>query len=164
MNDRHTRHDSATARDFGVGVTALTLAFAALLTIPSQVSSDAFKSLGNIRSPAFFPIIASGLLGVFATLLIVRSGAAKGADKLKRSIALPGMRVLVVALILGAAGVALGLLGFLPTAFALIIGLSVAFGARSYWTVIALAIAVPVAIHLLFRSVLNVLLPSGVLF
>lgn len=164
MDDRPTSHDKAKARDLAVGVAAMALAFAALLTIPSQVSSNAYQSFGNIRSPAFFPVIASGLLGVFSTLLVIRSRKMAGTDRKDPGGFLPSRRVVVVAIMFAAAGAAMTVLGFLATAFALIIGLSAAFGARNYATVIALAIAVPAAIHLLFRSVLSVLLPSGILF
>ena len=159
--DRENAPDPVLA-DLAVGALAAVLGVAALVLIPSEVSRDAFQSFGNVRSPAFFPILASALLVLFSAALLLRAWHRRGA-RVGR-IRAPAARVLAVAAMLAAAGVAVTTLGFAPTAFALIVGLSYVFGARRHATVLGLALAVPATIHVVFTSLLGVLLPRGSLF
>lgn len=162
MSTGHEDGQDAERADFAVGSAAAVLGVAALALIPSEVSRDAFGSLGNVRSPAFFPLLASALLILFSAALLVRGWQRRGPRA--AGIKLPPARVFAVAGLLAGAGVAVTTLGFAPTAFALIVGLSYAFGARSHATVLGLALTVPATIQVLFTSFLDVLLPRGVLF
>lgn len=159
--ERPCNPDTRTA-DLLVGLVAGATAITALLLIPSEVSRDAFRSFGNVRSPAFFPVLASMLLLLFSVALLVRAWRRRSAPHARP--ALPPARVAAVAASLLIAGLMIAWLGFGPTAFALILGLSFSFGARNPVTVLVLAVAVPTVIHVLFRSMLDVLLPTGVLF
>lgn len=162
MSTERPGNPNSRTADLLVGGIAAATAVAALLLIPMEVSPDAFRSFGNVRSPAFFPLLASTLLLLFSVALLVRSWRQR--STLRAWPALPSVRVAVVAGMLVAAGGASGSLGFGLTAFGLIVGLSYAFGARNPGLILGLAVAVPTAIHVLFRSILDVLLPTGVLF
>ena len=162
MSKEREASKSAGRVDLAVGAVALLLGGAAFGLIPSEVSRDAFRSFGNVRSPAFFPVLASGLLILFSAALVLRSWKDRADRPASLSTFPPSVAVVVCIFV--AAGISITLVGFAPSACALIVGLSYAFGARSHVAVVALAVAVPTAIQLLFKSVLGVLLPRGELF
>jgi hypothetical protein len=146
------------------GLTAA-VAIAALLLVPVEVASGGLAEIRDVRSAAFFPILGAGLLLMLSCGLVARAlrrGALEG--RVVAGEAMPSSRVLGVAGALVAAGAIVVWLGFLPTAALLIAALSYVFGARRHWLVLALCVCVPLGIQLLFRDLLNVLLPSGILF
>ena len=159
-------HVTASARtDLSVGALTAAIAIAALLLVPGEVASGGLAEVGDVRSPAFFPILGAGLLLALSSGLIFRSlrrGASGG--HVAPVVALPPARVAGVAGALLAAGAVVVWLGFLPTAALLIVTLSYIFGARRHRLVVGLCVGVPIGIQLLFRDVLNVLLPAGILF
>lgn len=156
-------HVTASARtDLSVGALTAAIAIAALLLVPGEVASGGLAEVGDVRSPAFFPILGAGLLLALSSGLIFRSlrrGASGG--HVAPVVALPPARVAGALL---AAGAVVVWLGFLPTAALLIVTLSYIFGARRHRLVVGLCVGVPIGIQLLFRDVLNVLLPAGILF
>lgn len=139
------------------GLATAALGLAALWLVPAQVAPDGFARLGEVRSPAFFPILAAALTLVLSLALVLR-GLLRPAPPTE--LRAPG-RVLPVGAALVLAAVLVFPLGYLVTAALLIVALSYAFGGRRHAVILAMAVLVPVAIQLLFVSGLNVLLPEG---
>ena len=59
--------------DIAVSILALSVSFAVMAALPMDVPGAGFTSLGDMSSPAFFPILAAILVGLSATDLLVRS-------------------------------------------------------------------------------------------
>ncbi len=165
--DRHAVNQT----DLVTGAVTLLLGLAALSLVPAEVDSAGFAAIGDMRSPAFFPLVAGGLLTVFSALLILRaliwggtrSGAAEPADpNAPQQPAAEPRRVVLTAGLLVLATAAIFWLGFLLTAGGLVAGLATILGYRRYWLVLLLAVSVPAGIHILFEQLLSVLLPRGV--
>ena len=169
--DRHAVNQT----DLVTGGLTLLFGFAALSLVPAEVDSAGFAAIRDMRSPAFFPLVAGGLLTVFSALLILRAligggmqsplatGDAKPADQdAPQDPAAEPWRVALAAglLVLAAAGIFW--LGFLLTAGGLVAGLAAILGYRRYWLIVLLAVSVPAGIHVLFEQLLSVLLPRGV--
>lgn len=154
------RHPRA---DLVVGLLALGLALAVLGLIPMQIAGESMAALSNLRSPAFFPVLAavamaglSGLLVLRAVIGLWRYGGGPGTRP-----GPGGLRVALVAGVLGAAGVGMFTAGFLPTSALAIGALAVLFGYRRPVVLVVVMLAMPAAIHLLFEEALRVLLPRG---
>ncbi|PWJ20201.1 Tripartite tricarboxylate transporter TctB family protein [Jannaschia seohaensis] len=139
------------------GALTLALGLTALMLAPGEVQSDGFRQFGNVRSPAFFPILAGGATAAISLILLVR-GALQAAPPI--SVERPG-RVLTVTAALTGATAMIFWVGYIAAAAALIAALSLTFGNRRPVVVARLALAAPVAIYLLFNGVLDVLLPAG---
>lgn len=143
--------------DTVTGGLTLGVGLAALALVPSEVRRDGFADFGDIRSPAFFPILVAGLMVLLSITLLIRSTFRAVPDvEMDRA-----PRVLAVTAALAAATAAIFWLGYLATAGLLIAALSWAFGNRRVWIILALAILVPAGVHFLFEGVLSVLLPAG---
>jgi len=139
------------------GLLTLGLGLGVLALIPAEVSRDGFARMGDVRSPAFFPILAGGAMTLLSILLLAR-GALRTVPPVTVD-RLP--RILAVTLSLCGATILIFWLGYVATSALLIAALSWAFGNRRHWTILAMAVLVPIGIHLLFEGVLNVLLPEG---
>ena len=160
-------HVTASARtDLSVGTLTAAIAIAALLLVPGEVASGGLAEVGDVRSPAFFPILGAGLLFTLSSGSDLPGPPARRDRRPRRSGRRPApARVAGVAGALLAAGAVVVWLGFLPTAALLIVALSLHLRrAATPGLSSGCAWAVPVAIQLLFRDVLNVLLPAGILF
>lgn len=154
---RHGFGERLANADTVTGAITFVLGIAALALVPVEVQSDGFSRFGDVRSAAFFPILAAGATAVFSLVLLVR-GVLRAAPPV--AVDRPG-RVLAVIAALAGAGALVFWLGYIAAAAALIAALSLAFGNRKPVVVAGLALVVPVAIYLLFNGVLDVLLPPG---
>ncbi|MFC4166871.1 tripartite tricarboxylate transporter TctB family protein [Teichococcus aestuarii] len=117
----------------------------------------------NDVGPARFPILyATGLLGLLGILLAqtLRQPVAEVAAPERRHY---GRVALGMLLMLGAL-LAIGTVGYFPTAFVLLAGLMALMGQRSLVWNPVLALAITAAIYILFDYGLNVPLPPGSLF
>ncbi|NBC89141.1 MAG: hypothetical protein GVX90_06590 [Alphaproteobacteria bacterium] len=135
----------------------LAVGLGALVLVPVQVEQGGLVGFGDVRSPAFFPVLAAVLTVGLSIALLVR-GMVRAAPAVKVANA---PRVLAVTGALAAATAAIFWLGYLITAGLLIAALSRALGNRRPLIILVLAVAVPAGIHLLFEGALNVLLPAG---
>lgn len=160
---------SVNPTDLLTGSLTILLGLAALSLVPDHVDSAGFAAIGDMSSPAFFPLIASGLLTLLSGLLILRAVSGKLAANTgpaESQMAQPPverpLRVTLCAGLLVLATGAIFWLGFLLTAGGLIAGLAAILGYRRYWLVLFLAVSVPVGIYVLFEQLLSVLLPRGI--
>lgn len=143
--------------DTVTGVVTLALGLAALALVPVEVQSDGFSRFGDVRSAAFFPILAAGATSLFSLVLVVRGLlSAAPAVVVERP-----WRVLAVITALSGATALIFWLGYIIAAAAMITVLGLTFGNRRPAVVAGLALVVPLAIYLLFNGVLDVLLPAG---
>lgn len=156
MHSDHTHHQGS---DAWIGVICALLAFVVLLLIPVEVATDGWSQFANARATSFFPLWTGGLLLFLSVGLVVRSLRACGGSQSPR-LWMP-LRVILAAGALGVSAAAIFWLGFVPAAAAMIVALSLIFGERRIIFIVLLAILVPLAIHVLFRGLLNVLLPTG---
>ncbi len=157
MSHRQRSGERLANADTISGAITLALGLAALALVPVEVQGDGFSRFGDVRSAAFFPIIAAAATALFSLALLVR-GVLRAAPPV--AVERPG-RVLAVVAALAGAAVLVFWLGYIVAAAALIAVLSLAFGNRRPVVVVSLSLLVPVAIYLLFHDVLDVLLPTG---
>jgi hypothetical protein len=143
--------------DTVTGTATLALGLVALALVPAEVQSDGYARFGDVRSVAFFPILAAGATALFSVMLLLR-GVLRSAPTV--SVDQP-WRVIAVVAALGGATALIFLLGYLPAAASLVIALSLIFGNRRPGVIAGLALVVPTGIYLLFNDVLDVLLPTG---
>lgn len=154
---RHQTAERLANADTATGAVGLALGLTALALVPVEVQSDGFSRFGDVRSAAFFPILAAGATALFSLVLLAR-GVLRAAAPV--TVARPGRVLAVVAALAGAAALIFWT-GYIVAAAALIATLSLAFGNRRPVVVAGLSLVVPVAIYLLFHDVLDVLLPPG---
>ena len=149
--------------DILVGMSALGVAGSIVLLLPSQVGGATLAAVGNMRSPAFFPVVAAVLMGLLGLLLTLRGATAsrRAPSATAGEPAGDSRRMGMVALLLIGATLALPLAGFVPTVAVLMAGLGFAFGYRRAVILGALCLLMPLAIFVLFESALRVLLPRG---
>jgi Tripartite tricarboxylate transporter TctB family len=150
--------------EFIVALIAASLAVATLALVPYQVPGETLAAIGNLESPAFFPIIAGGLMGICAVLLAVNTIASERAGRgLRLTFEQPRTVLLVIAtyigLLLGAHYV-----GLIASSAVAIVLMAWGLGYRNLKILIAVAAMVPACIYLLFQKGLLVVLPGGVLF
>ena len=150
--------------DLAVALVAGLIGAATLLLVPSQISGETLAALGNMESPAFFPILAAWLIVVCSIGLGLRSLAHGGAAQQARvefPRPWPVLSVIVI-FVLFAAGTYY--LGMVPAAILMIMVMAYLPGYRKPKIVLPVAVAVPVGIYFLFEKLLLILLPSGVIF
>ncbi|MCR9088640.1 MAG: tripartite tricarboxylate transporter TctB family protein [Rhodobacteraceae bacterium] len=148
--------------DLWIGLFAFVFGLAAAGLVPGEVAKDGLTKFGDVRSPAFFPITAAAFLVVLSVALVLRAVRAGALSGIETGVARPSPKVLAVGGALALAGVAIFWLGFFVTAALLIAGLTWIFGEHRLLRIATLAVCVPLGIQILFREMLNVLLPSGV--
>lgn len=148
--------------DVVVGGLVLALASGVIALLPSQVGGESWRAIGNMRSPAFFAVLAGALMGGLAILLILRGLIAGGAGG--RGVTRPGNlpRLLFAGGALAGGALATPVAGYPLAAALMMAGLSLAFGYRRIGVVLVLAIAIPLGVFTVFESALRVLLPRGV--
>jgi hypothetical protein len=147
--------------DLIVAVVAGALGSATLLLVPYQVSSATLAAIADMQSPGFFPVLAGGLIVACAMALAAKSLLPTGAHaRHEVEFPQPGFVLAIGAIIiLFAAGCQL--IGMIPSAAAVIIGMGYLWGFRDLKILIAVGILVPAAIYLLFEKTLLIILPRG---
>lgn len=160
-------------QDILTGLVVLGLSAGLLSLVPAQVGGAGLNAIANMRSPAFFPLLAGAAMALLSIALILR-GAIAEIRAQRRTVATtvdadmwPDMPdlclVFLVAALLFASVVSLPRLGYMATVGALMLGIALAFGYRRWWVLIVLCTVTPVVIFVMFDSVLRVLLPRGAL-
>ncbi len=151
-------------KDSALALIGIAIGAAGLFLIPSQIPGG---SLGDIRDPsssAFFPIIVScGFILCCAVLLaeaLLRSSGSSGEATEK----IFTWRYLEGTALMSAYVFLVSWLGMLVASGLLIAALAYAFGYRYWPYLIATAIVMPFSIWFVFRKLLYIVFPSGVLF
>ncbi len=119
---------------------------------------------GQDVGPAAFPVLIG--CGLVVCGLLVAFGVGQGfeapEDDAEEAPRFAGPRALLPPALLLFYVLAVDRLGFLPTAVAVVLAASLAFGAR--WRLaVPLAVAAPLLVHLVFYKLLRVPLPAGLL-
>lgn len=150
--------------DLIVALIAAALGLATLLLVPYQVAGATLAAITDMQSPGFFPVFAGGLIVACALALVAKSllpAAAHARHEVE--FPQPGFVTAIGAIIiLFAAGC--HLIGMIPSAAAVIIGMGYLWGFRDLKILIAVGILVPAAIYLLFEKTLLIILPRGTVF
>jgi len=144
-----------------VAVVALALGGAVLALLPSQIPGAGVSAIGDMTSPAFFPILAA-LLVLAAGAALLRRPAAQGPTETEEPGGI-GRPLLFAAMMIGGAALT-PVLGGLFTLFLLMCGAAAIAGARRKLPTLVLAASGVLVVHLLFERTLKVLLPPGLLF
>lgn len=142
-----------------VAGSAIVLGGAALLLIPWQIPGESLAAINDMRSPAFFPVLAA-MIAILAGAALLRPGPAEPAEAAPEN---PGRTWVLAALVLGSA-VLTPVLGGLPVIFVMMAATARVMGERRPLRVLALAGISVLVIHLLFERTLKVLMPPGLLF
>ncbi|MEM6487805.1 MAG: tripartite tricarboxylate transporter TctB family protein [Pseudomonadota bacterium] len=140
---------------FGLGT-----ALAAALSLFGGTQTAWIETLGDMTSPAFFPAIGAMALTLASLAIAARSLAMPAAAALQR----PGLRPPLVLAIVFAMTLLIGRIGFLETLVLALLVLPPVFGLRDLRLILPTALAVPLAVHLLFERVLLVRFPDGLVF
>lgn len=144
-----------------VAVVALALGGAVLALLPGQIPGAGLAAIGDMTSPAFFPILAALLVLASGIALLPRPAAAEAADAEETGGI--GKPLIFAAMMIGGALLA-PVLGGLLTLFLLMCGAAAIGGARRPVPTLVLAACGVLVVHLLFERTLQVLLPPGLLF
>ena len=136
---------------------AIGLGCVALALIPSQILGESLAAIHDMRSPAFFPILAAGI-AILAGAALLRPAAPAELDPPPES---PRRARLLAGCVLGAA-ILTPLLGGLPVIFLMMAFTAWVMGERRPLPILALAGLSVLVVHLLFERTLKVLLPPGV--
>ena len=150
------RHGYADLVVAGLGIA---LGLAALVLLPSQIPGESLAAIGDMRSPAFFPILAA-LLSIGAGVLLMPA-ALHGSAEAAPAPDYPKRAWMLAALLLVAALVT-PVLGGLVVLFLLVIGTAWIAGERRWPRLLLLAVVIVLAVHLLFERTLKVMMPTGI--
>ncbi|MCC6610940.1 MAG: tripartite tricarboxylate transporter TctB family protein [Burkholderiales bacterium] len=121
------------------------------------------RSLPNAPDPSFFPWVITGCLLLLSAILLVRGLAAPRKGRSDTVVA-PPLRTPIVFLVVFALYVAfLSFAGFVAASVPFFAVLMVLYGERRWIAIGAASLVVPVILVLVFRYVLQVPLPEGVL-
>lgn len=130
--------------------------------IPSQIPGESLAAVGDMRSPAFFPIVAGSLILVCSILLAVRALAGRidvHTVTVERPASVAAVVAIFVLLTVGAQYV-----GMVTSSALSILAMAVVLGYRNLPVLAVIVISVPLAIYVLFERILRILLPHGALF
>ncbi len=143
-----------------VAAMGIALGAAALALIPAQVPGESVAAIGDMRSPAFFPVLAA-LLCLAAGLALVP--AAFRPQEVEAAPPHPRRGVLL-AFLIGGGAVLTPVLGGLLVIFLLMLAVGWVLGDRRPVRMLLLAAVSVGVVHVLFERTLKVLLPPGILF
>lgn len=160
-------------QDILTGLVVLGFSVGLLALVPAQVGGAGLDAIANMRSPAFFPVLAGASMALLSIALILRGAVAEILARREPDTTtadadmwpdMPDRRLaLLVGALLFASVVSLPRLGYMTTVGALMLGLALAFGYRRWWLLIVLCTVTPIGIFVTFEAVLRVLLPRGTL-
>jgi len=145
--------------DLVVAGIAIALGLGALALLPSQIPGENLAAIGDMRSPAFFPILSALLLVGAGVALLPAALAGAAWEKPERPLRAAGLGAFLVA-----GALAAPLIGGLAAIFILMVGTAVILGARRPVPVLLLAAISTAIVHGLFERTLKVLLPAGRIF
>lgn len=151
-----------TDRAFGILAGILSLLFI-LVAVPS-ISGD-WQSGADARyftvGPRLFPYIAGALTLLFALLLIVKPSARDNGRELREPSARNNV-LLAIGIALGYVAL-LDTLGFTLTSVLALAAFLIGFGNRTWWLIVPIAVALPVAVRFMFLKGFSLELPLGTL-
>jgi hypothetical protein len=138
---------------------------AALLLLPVGLyvfyESGTWPIPPDLGNPAWIPRGVAGCLLAAAGLLLIRARQGRSLMVPARLAGADRARVLWVAVLTGAYVLLLERVGFIATTAPYLLGFGLVLGERRWVRLAVFAVAVPVAIYLLFDATLNVPLPRG---
>lgn len=143
-----------------MGISSLAI----LLLIPRAVQGETLAAIRNLNSPAFFPILAAGLVLLSSVAIGVQ--AMTGLPEADTIIELPlsWKRFGLAALLIGSYAVAIALIGMNVATLMLLTLMPWVFDYYNFKLILPVAVGVTAVIYFLFEKVLLILLPRGVLF
>jgi hypothetical protein len=144
-----------------VAVAAMALGLATLALVPHQIAGETLAAIADMQSPAFFPVFAGGLLTLCGSMLVARTMLVAGAYE-PEAMAFPNIGfVLAIGAIILLFAVGCLLIGMVPSAAVVIIGMGYLWGYRDLRILVPVGIMVSVGIYLLFEKTLLIILPRG---
>jgi len=142
-----------------VALSGILLGAAALALVPREIPGQSLAAIGDMRSPAFFPVLAA-ILALSAGLSLLP--AALRAPPPVEMPPYPARAVALAALLVGGAVLA-PVLGGLLDIFLLMLAVGFVLGDRRPLRMLLLAACGTMLVHLLFERMLKVILPPGLL-
>lgn len=142
-----------------VAAMGIALGAAALALIPAQIPGESLAAVGDMRSPAFFPVLAA-LLTLSAGLVLVPAAFRPGEQPAPPH----PRRAMTLAVLLTGGAVLTPVLGGLLVIFLLMLAVGWVLGDRRPVRMLLLAAVSVGVVHVLFERTLKVLLPPGMLF
>ncbi len=152
----------AKLRDSGLAALGIAVGGAAILLVPYQIPGGSLSDIANPASSAFFPIVVSSMLVLCCVLLLV--GALRRADDDEPTEPLITWSYIQGVSLLAAYVFLVSWIGMLIATGLMIAALSYAFGYRNWPYMIGTAVLMPIVIWFVFRKLLYIVFPSGVLF
>lgn len=144
-----------------VAVVTAMIGLGTLAVVPSEIRGESLAAIGDMNSPAFFPLLAAAALILCAVALGVRTATAAEVTP-PVTVERPGM-VLTMAALFGLFAAGTFWIGLIPAAGLAILAMGLLLGYRKPWLLLV-AVAVPAAVYILFERMLLILLPRGSLF
>jgi hypothetical protein len=149
--------------DLVVALVAGGIGIVTLVLIPFQIAGESIAAIGNLQSPAFFPVFSGIAIIICAGILAARSLAATAAGGLHVTFPrLPFVAAVSGIFVLFAAGSLV--IGMIPASAVMIFVLAYLWDYRDFRILVPVAVLVPLAIYLLFEKTLLIILPRGVVF
>ncbi|WP_291296235.1 tripartite tricarboxylate transporter TctB family protein [Elioraea sp.] len=144
-------------RETMIGVAGASLGTAVLLLVPAQVPGATIAAIGDMRSPAFFPVLAAiiVLAGATGIVLAQRRAEPPAAE------AMPTRPWAAMAAVI-AGGTAVPFLGIYAGLLVAMLGIGVVLRTRPLAFAITTAVSLS-AVHLLFARTLRVVFPDPTL-
>lgn len=143
-----------------VAAMGIALGAAALTLIPAQIPGENVAAIGDMRSPAFFPVLAALLCLAAGLALVPAAFRPEEADPAPPH----PRRAVLLAFLLGGGAVLTPVLGGLLVIFLLMLAVGWVLGDRRPLRMLLLAAVSVGVVHVLFERTLKVLLPPGILF
>lgn len=155
--------ETARLRDGALALIGIGVGIGALLLVPSQIPGGSLADISEPSSSSFFPIVVASALvlccGVLLTETILRPDNMEEAPPPLLTHGYIQASVLLTAYVF-----LIAWLGMMVASGLMIASLSYAFGYRNWPYMIATAVLIPLGIWFVFRKLLYVVFPSGVLF
>lgn len=141
-------------RETLIGIAAVALGVAVLLLVPLQVPGETIAAIGDMRSPAFFPVLAAIIVLAGAVCTVLSRSSAEPAEPE----AIPTRPwVAMVAVIAG--GAVVPLFGIYAGLIAAMLGVGIVLRTRPLALAITAGFSLA-AVHLLFERTLRVVFPD----
>jgi hypothetical protein len=141
-------------RETGIGIAAAVFGAAVLLLVPTQVPGETFAAVGDMRSPAFFPVIAAIIVLAAAAGIILGRRHAEPAEVE----AMPTRPWAAMAAVM-AGGAVVPLTGIYAGLVVAMLGIGAVLRTRPLALAMTGGIALGV-VHLLFARTLKVVFPD----
>jgi len=147
-----------------VALGSLAIGISTLSLVPKQIAGETLAAIGDMNSPAFFPIIAAILMVICGTILGLRTITRRPADREAHIEFKQSGTVFMIMAMFVVFAIATHFIGMLVSAAITILVMAWYLNYRTVGILVPVAIGVPLVIHLLFERVLLIILPPGVLF